>query len=50
LPNLFRHQLIQRLHQVGHIATPDRLCRPGNLKALALKNVFQPVQGQIIIF
>jgi hypothetical protein len=43
LPYSLRHQLIQGLHQVGYIATPDRLCRPRDLKTLAFKDVFQSV-------
>jgi hypothetical protein len=48
LPYSLRHQLIQGLHQVGYIATPDRLRRPRDLKSLAFEDVFQPIQRQVI--
>ena len=43
LPYALRHQLIQGLHQIGYVATPDRLCRPRDLKSLAFEDIFQSV-------
>jgi hypothetical protein len=47
-PHTFRHQLVQRLDQIGHIAAPDRLRGARDLEPLSLKDVLQPVQRQVI--
>ena len=47
-PHALRHQLVQRFHQVRHVAAPDRLRGARDLEPLPLEDVFQPVQRQVI--
>jgi len=44
----FRHQPVQRLDQVRHVAAPNRLRGARDLEALPREDIFQPVQRQVI--
>src|SRR5438034_3934802 len=48
LPDPLGHPLIQRLDHIRDIPAPHGLCGPGNLKALPLENIFQPIEWQVI--
>src|SRR5919109_3671778 len=48
LPDPLGHPLIQRLDHIRDISAPHRLRGPGNLKALPLENIFQPIEWEVI--
>ncbi len=43
-----RHQRIQRLDQIGHVAAPDRLRGSRDLEPLPREDVFQPIKWNIL--
>ena len=43
-----RHQLIERLNEVGHITAPHRLRRPRDLEALPREDIFKPAERKIV--
>src|SRR5437016_6623478 len=48
LSYLLSHALVQWFDQVGYVAAPYRLRGSRNLEPLPLKDIFQPIQRQVI--
>jgi hypothetical protein len=48
LQHPLNHQLVQRIEQVGHVAAPDALRGPVDLKAVTLKDVLQSVEWKVV--